>query len=117
MTIQAFASRRDDPASRKFGTFSHLPPMTADQIAGQVEYILAQGWTCSVEHVEPSRASATYWYMWKLPFFGATDAAVVLAEVDACRAANPGDHVRLVGYDRAKQTQGLAVVVHRGEGG
>ena len=55
--------------------------------------------------------------MWKLPFFGATDAAEVMAEVDACREANPGDHVRLIGYDRRRQTQGLAVVVHRGETG
>lgn len=117
MTIQAFRSRRDDPASRRFGTFSYLPPMSREQIVRQVEYILAQGWTCSVEHVEPSRAGDTYWYLWKLPFFGATDAAEVMAEVDACQAANPDDHVRLVGYNRPKQTQGLAVVVQRGETG
>jgi ribulose-bisphosphate carboxylase small chain len=115
MIIRAFRSRHDDPASRKFGTFSYLPPMSREQIVRQVEYLLAQDWTCSVEHIAPARAGQTYWYLWKLPFFGATDAEEILAEVDACHEANPGDHVRLVGYDRRRQTQGLAVVVHRGE--
>jgi ribulose-bisphosphate carboxylase small chain len=114
MTIQAFRSRVDDPAARKFGTFSYLPPLTADEIARQIEYALARGWTCAVEHVEPARAATTYWYLWKLPMFGALDAADVLAEVDACAAAHPGDLVRVVAYNRRRQTQGLVFVVHRG---
>jgi ribulose-bisphosphate carboxylase small chain len=114
MTIQAFRSRVDDPTTRKFGTFSYLPALDREEIARQVEYALARDWTCSVEHVEPARAGKTYWYLWKLPLFGATDAAHVLAEVDACAQANPGDHVRLVAYDRRRQTQGLAIVVRRG---
>lgn len=115
MTIQDFPSRMDDPAARKFGTFSYLPALSREQITRQVEYILARGWTCSIEHVEPTRASHTYWYLWKLPMFGQQDAEAVLAEVDLCRHAHPGDHVRLIGFDRRRQTQGLAMVVHRGE--
>jgi ribulose-bisphosphate carboxylase small chain len=114
MTIQAFRSRVDDPASRKFGTFSYLPALGREEITRQVEYALAQDWTCSVEHVEPARAAKTYWYLWKLPLFGALTADDVMAEVDACAEANPGDLVRLVAYDRRRQTQGLAIVVHRG---
>jgi len=117
MTIRAFRSRRDDPASRKFGTFSYLPALSRTEIERQIEYMLAQDWSCSVEHIEPSRASTTYWYLWKLPFFGAKDAAEVLSEVDACVDASPGDLVRVVGYDRRRQTQGLALVVHRGAAG
>jgi ribulose-bisphosphate carboxylase small chain len=118
MTIQAYRSRVDDPASRKFGTFSYLPALDRDEIVRQVEYALHQDWTCSVEHVEPSRAGKTYWYLWKLPLFGATAAADVMAEVDACAESNPNDLVRLVAYDRRKQTQGMAIVVHRaGAGG
>lgn len=75
--------------------------------------MLRRGWACSVEHVEPARASDSYWYMWKLPLFGELDPDVVLAEADDCRDAHPGDHVRLIGYDQRRQTQGLALVVHR----
>lgn len=114
MTIQAYRSRVDDPAARRFGTFSYLPALSREQVAHQVEYILGRDWTCAIEHVEPARAGQTYWYMWKLPLFGATTAAEVTAEIDACRAENPRDLIRIVGYDRRRQTQGLAVVVHRG---
>ncbi|MEI8057720.1 MAG: ribulose bisphosphate carboxylase small subunit [Actinomycetes bacterium] len=114
MTIQDFPSRRDDPAARKFGTFSYLPPLTTEQVKRQVEYMIAKGWACGIEHVEPSRAADTYWYMWKLPLFGETDAAAVLSEVELCHSAHPSDHVRLIGYDAKRQTQGLAIVVHRG---
>jgi len=115
MPLQDLPSRRDDLAARKLGTFSYLPTLSREQIRRQVEYILAQGWTCSIEHVEPARASNTYWYMWKLPMFGEQDASPVMAELDRCQQAHPGDHIRLVGYDRRRQTQGLAFVVHRAD--
>jgi ribulose-bisphosphate carboxylase small chain len=115
MTIEAFASRRDDPAARRTGTFSYLPPMTQEQVRRQVEYALDHGWTCSIEHVEPARAADTYWYLWKLPLFGELDSAAVIAEADRCHDSHPGDHVRLVAYDGRRQTQALALVVHRGE--
>ncbi|HEY5186007.1 MAG TPA: ribulose bisphosphate carboxylase small subunit [Actinomycetes bacterium] len=105
----------DDPAARKLGTFSYLPPLTAEQIQRQVEHMLAKGWACAIEHVEPARATGTYWYMWKLPMFGEDDAQAIMAEVGECREAHPGDHIRLIGYDARRQSQGLAIVVHRGE--
>jgi ribulose-bisphosphate carboxylase small chain len=114
MTIQDFPARMDDPSAHRFGTFSYLPPFSREQTVRQIEYILAQGWTCSIEHVEPARASHTYWYMWKLPMFAEQDPEAVMTEVDRCQQAHPGDHVRLVGYDSGRQTQGLAFVVHRG---
>lgn len=117
MAIQDFPSRVDDPASRKLGTFSYLPPLTTEQVHAQVEYMLARGWACSIEHVEPARATTTYWYMWKLPMFGERDVDAVMAEVRECRQAHPGDHIRLIGYDGRRQTQGLALVVHRGQAG
>jgi ribulose-bisphosphate carboxylase small chain len=107
-------SRVDDPGSRRYGTFSYLPPLSQEQVTRQVEYMLARDWSCWIEHVEPSRSATTYWYLWKLPMFGEFDAAVVMDEVDACRRAYPDDCVRLVGYDQRRQTQGLSFVVHRG---
>jgi len=115
MTVQDYASRLSDPASRKLGTFSYLPAMTKAQIRAQVAWIVSHGWNPGIEHTEPEFARATYWYMWKLPMFGERDVDAILAEIDACHAANPGNHVRLVGYDNFTQSQGAAMVVYRGD--
>ena len=114
-TMQDYHSRLSDPASRKFGTFSYLPPMSAQQLRKQVEYLLAQGWAPALEHTEPQHTAGSYWYMWKLPMFGETRAEQVLAEAAACHKAHPANHVRLVGYDKRKQTQGAAMVIFRGK--
>ena len=112
--IQDYRSRLSDPASRKFGTFSYLPSMTPAQIRKQVEYLVARGWNAAIEHAEPEHTAGSYWYMWKLPMFGETSVDRILAEAEACRRAHPTHHVRLVGYDKYKQTQGTAMVVFRG---
>ena len=98
---------------RKGETFSYLPPMTPAKIRKQIEYLVAQGWNPSVEHSEPEKAFSHYWYMWKLPFFGEKSVDRILAEIEACHRANPGHHVRLVGYDNYSQSQGTAFIVFR----
>jgi ribulose-bisphosphate carboxylase small chain len=113
--MQEYRSRLSDPASRRFGTFSYLPPMSPERIRRQVEYLIGRGWTPAIEHTEPAHALASYWYLWKLPLFGETSVERVLAEAEACHKAHPGHHVRLVGYDKLKQTQGAAMVVYRGK--
>ncbi len=112
--IRDYHSRLADPASRRHETFSYLPPMSAAQLRRQVAYIIERGWQPAIEHSEPEHAGHAYWYLWKLPMFGETDVEAVLAELEACRAANPGHHVRLIGYDPIAQTQGAAMVVYRG---
>lgn len=113
--MQDYKSSLGDPASRRFGTFSYLPPMPAERIRAQVDYLLQRGWSPAIEHTEPQNAGGSYWYMWKLPLFGETDAGHVLAEAEACHRAHPHHHVRLVGYDSARQTQGAAMVLYRGQ--
>ena len=113
--LQDYQSRLSDPASRRFETFSYLPPMSEAQMREQVEYIVRRGWNAALEHTEPQNTAGSYWYMWKLPMFGETRVDRILAEADACRRANPGHHVRLVGYDKFRQTQGTAMVVFRGK--
>jgi ribulose-bisphosphate carboxylase small chain len=113
--IQDYKSRHNDPESRKFGTFSYLPKMTAVSIRQQVQYMINRGWNCAVEHVEPEMATSDYWYMWKLPMFGERDLDAIMAELTACRNANPGNHVRVIGYDNKRQTQGQSIVVYRGD--
>ena len=94
-------------------TFSYLPPLTPAQIRRQVRHIVDSGWIPAVEHRAPASAPTGYWSMWKLPLFGVRDPDAVLAELDACRAANPAHLVRVLGYDPVRQTQGLAFVTHR----
>ncbi|MBS3917061.1 MAG: ribulose bisphosphate carboxylase small subunit, partial [Sulfuritalea sp.] len=89
--------------------------MTADQIRKQIAWIVKNGWNPAIEHTEPQHAMSNYWYMWKLPMFGETDVDRILAELDACHKANPDNHVRLLGYDNFKQSQGANMVVYRGK--
>ena len=115
MAVRDYSSRMGSAESKKFGTFSYLPEMTASEIRKQVGYMIAQGWNCAVEHVEPERAGDDYWYMWKLPLFGERDVDTIMTELTACRNANPGNHVRLIGYDNYAQSQGTALVIFRGQ--
>ncbi len=113
--MQDYNSRLSAPASRKFETFSYLPAMEQAEIRKQVEYLVKKGWNPAIEHTEPEHLMDSYWYMWKLPMFGETDIDRILAEAEACHKANPNNHVRLVGYDNFKQSQGTAMVIYRGK--
>ena len=112
--VQDYQSSLSDPSSRKFETFSYLPELSKEKIRKQVEFIVKNGWNPAVEHTEPANAAGSYWYMWKLPMFGETDVDKILAEADACHKAHPDHHVRLIGYDNYKQSQGTAMVIFRG---
>jgi ribulose-bisphosphate carboxylase small chain len=101
---------------QRLGTFSYLPQLSADQVREQAAYILRRGWIPALEHVEPEHAAASYWCLWKLPLFGETQVERVLAEAAACQQAHPQHHVRLVGYDNLRQTQGTALVIRRAAG-
>jgi len=57
-------------------------------------------------HEPQAHGRPPFWYMWKLPMFGETSAEKVLAEAEACHKANPLNHVRLVGYDKAEADAG-----------
>lgn len=114
--LQDYPSRISDESSRKLGTFSYLPRMQSEELRRQIEYIVAKGWNPAIEHVEPENATSHYWYMWKLPMFGERDVDGILAEVEACKQANPGNHIRIIGYDNFRQTQGTNLVVHNGRG-
>ncbi len=37
----------------------------------------------------------------------------VLAAIEACKTANPGCYVKLIGYDPNRQSQALSLVIHR----
>lgn len=115
--VRAVSSRMGDPSSLHPGTFSYLPPFGPEEVSEQIDYLVARGLEPAIEHVEPARARARFWYLWKLPLFGERSREAIEAELDACHAENPGDLVRLIGYDTKRQTQLVSFVVHRGAAG
>jgi ribulose-bisphosphate carboxylase small chain len=94
-------------------TFSYLPPMTPERLRKQITYLISQGWNPAIEHSEPEKAFSSFWYLWKLPMFGEKSVDRILGELEACHRANPGHHVRLLGYDNFTQSQGIAFIVYR----
>lgn len=97
----------------KLETFSYLPALMTQQILRQVHYLLRQGLVPAIEYVEMPAARDHYWTMWKLPLFEARAAEDVLAEIEACKTANPHSYIKLIGYDRRRQTQAVSFVVNR----
>jgi ribulose-bisphosphate carboxylase small chain len=97
----------------KLETFSYVPALTTKQVLQQVHYLLQQGLVPGIEYVDKPSARDHYWTMWKLPLFEARAAEDVLAEIEACRAANPRAYIKLIGYDRRRQTQAVSFVVYR----
>jgi ribulose-bisphosphate carboxylase small chain len=97
------------------GTFSYLPELTDEQIKAQVRYCVDNGWAISIEHTDDPHPRNTYWEMWGLPMFDCKDPAEVIREIAACRAAFPGEYVKLNGFDRTKgrQTTMLSFIVQR----
>lgn len=96
-------------------TFSFLPQFTQDEVYAQINYMLREGLTPSIEHEDPAQATNHYWPMWKLPFFGEQELGNVMAELEACHRAYPDHHIRLIGYDNYTQSQGVCFVVYRGK--
>jgi ribulose-bisphosphate carboxylase small chain len=101
------------PTEKRSETFSYLPPMTPDRLRKQISYLISQGWNPAIEYTEPEKAFSSFWYLWKLPFFGERSVDKILAELEMCHRTNPGMHVRLLGYDNYSQSQGTAFVVYR----
>jgi ribulose-bisphosphate carboxylase small chain len=97
---------------RRYETLSYLPPLSDQQIAKQVQYILDQGYFPAIEFNETSEPTDYYWTMWKLPLF-----QEVLQEVNECRNAYRDSYVRVVGFDNIKQCQVLSFIIHKPGGG
>jgi ribulose-bisphosphate carboxylase small chain len=97
------------------GTFSFLPDLTDEQIKRQIQYALNQGWALGVEYTDDPHPRNTYWEMWGEPMFELRDAVGVMKEVAACRAANPGQYVRINAFDstRGVESVRLSFIVQR----
>jgi ribulose-bisphosphate carboxylase small chain len=99
------------------GAFSFLPDLTDAEIEAQLRYALSHGWSISVEYTDDPHPRNSYWELWGLPLFdlGPGDAAVALAEVQACREAFPDHYVKVSAYDPSytRQSTALSFIVNR----
>ena len=97
------------------GAFSFLPDLSDEQITAQIEYCLSQGWAVSIEHTDDPHPRNTYWEMFGLPMFDLRDAAGIMAEVKACRAAFPKQYIKINAFDATHgwEAMRLSFVVNR----
>jgi len=92
---------------------SYLPPLDEGQLTGQIKYLLDQNLIPAIEYTAEPDARDHYWSMWKLPLFDARLVPDVITEIDACVAAHPDCYIKVIGYDRRRQTQAVSLVAHR----
>ena len=92
---------------------TYLPRLDEAQVAKQIPYLLDKGLIPAIEYAREPRPCDHYWGMWKLPLFEARAAADVQAEINACTAAHPDCFIKLIGYDRWRQTRTVSLVVHQ----
>lgn len=92
---------------------SYLPPLDEGQQATQIQHLLNEGLVPAVEYAAEPDPRDHYWGMWKLPLFDARAAGDVLAEIEACTAAHPHSFIKLIGYDRGRQTRTVSLLVHQ----
>ncbi|XP_059277435.1 ribulose bisphosphate carboxylase small subunit, chloroplastic 3-like isoform X1 [Lycium ferocissimum] len=110
--------------NKKFETLSYLPPISADSIAKEVDYMIKKGWIPCLEfdqagyvHREnssmPGYYDGRYWTLWKLPMFGCNDSSQVLNEIQECKKAYPNAFIRCLAFDNVKQTQCMAFLIQK----
>ncbi len=100
--------------TRRLGTFSYLPPLTSEQTRAQVANIVDRGLMPWIEFAPAPHPRDHLWSLWRLPMTSAPSVDDVLAEVEACAAAHPEAHVRLVGYEARTQNRAVDFVVRVG---
>ena len=97
------------------GTFSFLPDLTDTEIRAQIEYALAKGWACAIEHTDDPHPRNVYWEMHGTPMFDVKDAAGVMVELTACRAAFPDRYIKVNAFDSTRNVEStqLSFIVNR----
>jgi ribulose-bisphosphate carboxylase small chain len=92
---------------------SRLAQLDEQALARQIHYLLDEGFVPAIEYVRQPDPRDHYWGMWKLPLFQALAVEDVLTEIRACKAAHPDCFIKVIGYDRQRQTQAVSLVVHQ----
>jgi ribulose-bisphosphate carboxylase small chain len=101
------------PKERHYETLSYLPPLTDQQIAKEIQYMLEQGFIPAVEFEKDPRPNDHHWTLWKLPLFSASSPQEVLSEVRECKAQYSDCYIRVIGFDNIKQCQTMSFIVYK----
>ncbi|XP_057979838.1 ribulose bisphosphate carboxylase small subunit, chloroplastic 3-like [Malania oleifera] len=112
------------PLNKKFETLSYLPPLSDDQVARQIEYMLSKEWVPCLEFDElgtvrrensrmPGYYDGRYWTLWKLPMFGCTDSSQVIAEIQECKKCYPNAYIRCLAFDNQHQCQCMSFLIQK----
>ncbi|XP_002982855.2 ribulose bisphosphate carboxylase small chain clone 512 [Selaginella moellendorffii] len=111
-------------SNSRFETLSYLPPLSPDNVAREIDYMLSKNWIPCLEfdHVgaisrensrEPGYYDGRYWTLWKLPMFGCSDPAQVLREIEECKSMYPNAYIRVLGFDNIRQVQCISFIVQK----
>lgn len=101
------------PKEKRYETLSYLPPLTDQQIAQQITYMIEQGYIPAVEFEQNPSPGDHHWTLWKLPLFNATSPQDVLTEVRECRQEYSDYYIRVIAFDNIKQCQTMSFIVHK----
>merc|ERR1712072_1634899 len=85
---------------KKYETLSYLPQLTNDDTKKQIDYMIRNNWTPSLEFSEdgdvylntqmgPCYYDNRYWSMYKLPMFGCIDSNEGIREIENCKREFP----------------------------
>ncbi|KAL7141707.1 hypothetical protein ABFS83_08G071400 [Erythranthe nasuta] len=114
--------------NKKYETLSYLPPLTDEELAKEVDYLLREklipciefelehGFVYREYNSSPGYYDGRYWTMWKLPMFGCTDSAQVLRELDEAKKTYPSAFIRIIGFDNVRQVQSISFIAYKPEG-
>merc|ERR1719482_2046737 len=109
---------------KKDETLSYLPQLSNEDIRRQIDYMIRNNWTPSLEFSEdgdvylntqmgPGYYDNRYWSMYKLPMFGCNDPSSVVREIENCSREFPGAKVRVIAYDSTRQVQTTGFIVRK----
>merc|ERR1712151_182424 len=109
---------------KKYETLSYLPPLTNEDIAKQITFMIKNHWTPCLEVSDdgdiylntamgPNYYDNRYWSLYKLPMFGCTDPNEVIREIEACKREFPNAKVRVIAFDSKRQVQTAGFIVRK----
>merc|ERR1712232_1011732 len=109
---------------QKYETLSYLPQLSNNDIKKQIDYMIRNNWTPSLEFSDdgdiylntrmgPGYYDNRYWSMYKLPMFGCNDSTAVIQEIENCKKEFPNAKVRVIGFDPKRQVQTAGFIVRK----
>merc|ERR1712192_186080 len=109
---------------KKYETLSYLPQLTTEDTKKQIDFMIRNNWTPSLEFSEdgdvylntqmgPGYYDNRYWSMYKLPMFGCTDANEVIREIENCEREFSSAKIRVLGFDPRRQVQTAGFIVRK----